>query len=116
VTSSPIGSVQGLSSNIQWQDLIDQMMQVDTARDLTPLQNRAKAQTATQTAWGSYSTVMSKLQTAAKALAAGSAFGNASVSVSGSPTTSRALLSARATSSAAPGTYGVQVVGLAAAQ
>ena len=36
----PIGSFSGLSSGFQWRDMVDQMMQLEISRKITPLQNR----------------------------------------------------------------------------
>jgi len=114
--TAPLTSIQGLSSGIQWQDLIDQIVQADTSRELTPVQNKVTADTNAQSAWTSYGTAMGALQTAVQPLATGSAFGSYAASVSPSPTSGATLLTASASSTATPGTYGVQVVSLAAAQ
>lgn len=116
MTTTPLGSVQGLSSGIQWQDLIDQIIQADTARELAPVQNQATAETKAQTAWTTYGTTMGALQTAVQPLATGTVFGASTASASASPTTGAALVSATASSTALPGTYGVQVLALATAQ
>src|SRR5579884_1319007 len=92
--SAPLGTVQGIASNIQWQDLIDQIIQADTAQELTPLQTQVTTQTNAQSAWSQYGTA----------------------TASPSPTSGAALLTATASSSAATGTYGVQVLSLASAQ
>ncbi|HVX41654.1 MAG TPA: flagellar filament capping protein FliD [Gemmatimonadaceae bacterium] len=115
-SSTPLTSIQGLASNIQWQDLIDQLIAADTASQLTPVQDRSKADAAASGAWTTYGQLSSSLSSAVLNLANGSAFSAFKVSGGTSPTTGASLVTASATSSAAPGSYGVQVLGLAAAQ
>src|SRR5579884_2556834 len=114
--SAPLGTVQGIASNIQWQDLIDQIIQADTAQELTPLQTQVTTQTNAQSAWSQYGTAIGALQSAMQPLASGSSFGTFTATASPSPTSGAALLTATASSSAATGTYGVQVLSLASAQ
>ncbi|HTE44460.1 MAG TPA: flagellar filament capping protein FliD [Gemmatimonadaceae bacterium] len=114
--SNPITSVQGLASGIKWQDIIDQLMQVDTANELQPVKDKAAAETKTLSAWSNYGSLSGTLLSTASVLADGSAFGGLSASVSNSGTTGRTLLSATTTTGAVAGTYGVQVLGTAAAQ
>ncbi len=114
--TSPISSIQGLASGIKWQDMIDQLIQVDTTNQLTPVQNKSAADTKTMNAWTSYGSLVSALETSAKGLADGSAFGAVTTSVAPSPTTGKTLVSAFANSSAVPGSYRVQVLGLASSQ
>jgi flagellar hook-associated protein 2 len=114
--SSPITSIQGLSSGIKWQDLVDQLIAVDTANELKPVTDAVTAKTATMNAWTSYGTAVSSLQASIKSLTDGTAFGQLAVSTPNSPTTSRTLLTATTSATATPGTYGVQVLSTAAAQ
>jgi flagellar hook-associated protein 2 len=114
--TSPITSVQGLASGIKWQDIIDQLIAVDTSNQLDPVKARADAQTKSMTAWSSYGSLASALQLSAKGLADGSAFSSVAISAPNSGVTSRTLLTATAATGAATGTYGVQVLGLATAQ
>jgi flagellar hook-associated protein 2 len=111
-----ITSVQGLASGIKWQDIIDELIQVDTSIQLQPVKDKAAAQSKTLSAWSTYGSLAGTLQTTAKGLADGSAFGQLSVSAPASATTSRTVLTATATAGASAGTYGVQVLGTAAAQ
>src|SRR4051812_14310134 len=113
---SSTSSVQGLASGIQWQDLIDQLMTVDSTNQLTPLTTKSTADTNKKSAWTAYGTAMSTLQTTLTNLMDGSIFDSMTVSAPASGSTSRTIVSATATSSAAPGSYGVQVLDTAAAQ
>src|SRR5579862_4573206 len=106
-STQPISSVQGLASGIQWQDLISQIIQNETAQDLTPITNQQSADKTAATAWQSFGTVMGSLRDAANALATPATLAGETATVSQSPS-GRTLLSATATSSAAPGTYSIQ--------
>jgi flagellar hook-associated protein 2 len=114
--STPITSIQGLGSGIKWQDLVDELISVDTAQQLTPIQNDSAAKTATMNGWAQFGTASGTLATAVSSLADGSAFGAVAISAPNSALTSRTLLTASATATAAPGTYNVQVVSTASAQ
>jgi flagellar hook-associated protein 2 len=114
--SSPITSIQGLGSGIKWQDLVDQLIAVDTAQQLKPVTIASAAKTATMNGWTAYGTAASTLLTSVNSLADGSAFGAVGITAPTSSVTGRALLSATATTAATPGTYNVQVLSVAAAQ
>jgi flagellar hook-associated protein 2 len=114
--AEPISSISGLASGIQWRDMIEQIMSIETRRQLDPITAQSSASKTRIDAWNAYSSVVAKLNTAAASLRDGTVFGNAKVTVGNSPTTSRALLSASATTGAAPGSYRVKVESLAAAE
>lgn len=111
--ADPIGSFSGLASGIQWRDMIDQIMQVETQRKLTPLQTQSAAQLSRKAAWGNLNGLLGKLSDASRGLRDRSAFEQFKVAAQNSPTSSRALFSASASTSAGPGTYGVEVRSLA---
>jgi flagellar hook-associated protein 2 len=115
-TSGATSSVQGLASGIQWQDLIDQLIQVDTTNQITPITNRITADGTKKNAWTSFGTAVSTLQTTLKGLTDGSAFNALLVNGAASGSTGRTLVTATATSAAQPGNYGVQVLSTASAQ
>src|SRR6185369_3243478 len=94
MASTPIGSVQGLSSNIQWKDLVDQIVAQDSARTLAPVTTRISADKTRASAWSSYKTLVGKLQDAAATLK-NSAFDLMKASVS-TDNSGRALVSASA--------------------
>ncbi|HEY0971251.1 MAG TPA: flagellar filament capping protein FliD, partial [Gemmatimonadales bacterium] len=110
-----IASFSGLASGIQWQDLIDQIMAAETARRVTPLNSQITLQQKRADAWKSYQGVVTKLADAAKGLRDGTAFGSYKAAASAGAG-GRALLSATASASAAPGSYKVEVVSLAKAE
>jgi flagellar hook-associated protein 2 len=115
MATDPIASFSGLASGVQWRDLVDQLMQVDATRRLTPLKDRATAEQKRADAWGQFSSLAAKFRDAAKTLRDASAFGAFKVNVSDSPVTGRPLLSATSSAAAAPGTYKVEVLDTARA-
>lgn len=116
MASQSTSSVQGLASGIQWQDLIDQLIQVDTTNQITPISDKITADQNKVSAWTAFGTAASTLQATLKNLVDGSVFNSLTVNAPASASTGRALLTATTTSSASPGTYGVQVLDTAAAQ
>lgn len=114
--ADPIGSVSGLASGVQWRDMVDQIMQLESQRTLDPLTARVTAQQNAVSAWNSYQSAVQAFGTAAGKLADGSAFGRATVNVGASLASGRALLSATATATADPGSYKVEVMSLARAE
>jgi flagellar hook-associated protein 2 len=110
-----IASFSGLASGIQWQDMIDQVMELEAARRVAPLTAQITTQQQRSAAWANYQVVLGKLSDAAKALRDGTAFGTNKVSTT-TGAGGRALVGATATSSAAPGTYKVEVLALAKAE
>lgn len=113
---SPIGSIQGLASGIQWQDMIDQIIALDTQRQLQPVKDLVTADQAKMDAWTGYQSVVTAFRDAAAKLSDATAFDGFSVNVGTSATTGRTLLTATASSTAAPGTYQAEVDSLAAAE
>jgi flagellar hook-associated protein 2 len=114
--SSPISSVNGLASGIQWQQMIDQIMQLEQSRTLDPITTQETTDQARLAAWQSYSDVVSKLRDAASTIRDGTAFTSFQASAAPSPTSNRTLLSATAASGAVPATYKVEVDDIARAE
>lgn len=111
--STPISSVSGLASGLQWQDLVDQIMAAESARRIAPLQIRERALRSSIDAWHGYSSAIAKLTAAAASLRDGSAFDAVKLSGGISPTTGRTLFTAAAAPGAATGSYRVEVLSLA---
>jgi flagellar hook-associated protein 2 len=100
-----------LASNVQWQDLIDQIMAQEQARTLAPVTNQiASAQTSVG-AWQSYQTLVAAVQTSAAALR-DTAF-DAATTTGGTTAAGQTVVSSTATSAATPGTYRTEVLSLA---
>ena len=114
-SSAPIGSISGLASGIQWQDMVDQIISLDKSRLLDPLTAQQTQEQAQLTAWQNYKTVVGGLQTAVSTLADGSAFDKFSVT-GGVSASGRTLLTATGTAGATPGTYKVEVDDVARAE
>jgi flagellar capping protein FliD len=108
-----IGSFSGLASGIQWRDLVDEMIRAERVRRVNPLSQQVSQDQRRIDAWGAFRTAVTRLEAASRKLQDGSAFAAFSTSGGTSPTSGRALVSASATESAAPGTYQVEVLGTA---
>lgn len=110
-----IASISGLASGIQWQDLIDQIMAQETARRVTPYNTQITLQQQRSEAWTAYQGILTRLSDASKALRDGTAFGSYQATA-GLGTGGRALVSVATNAAAAPGSYKVEVLGLASAE
>lgn len=115
-SSSPIGSVQGLASGIQWRDMIDQIMAAAQASTLDPVTAKQTADKARLAAWQSYNDVVGKLRDAASALQDPKTFGAFQASAGTSATTGKSVVSATAAAGAIAGNYQVEVDSLAQAE
>jgi len=113
--ADPIGSFSGVSSGIQWRDMVDQMMQIEIQRRFTPVQNQVDAAEKRRDAWNSFSGLLSKFSASARALQDGSAFGALTTSIGNGPA-GTPLFNATTSAAATPGTYQVKVVDLARAE
>jgi flagellar hook-associated protein 2 len=110
-----ISNISGLASGVQWRDLVDQIMAVETSRRLTPVIDKKDVAQKRYDAWGSFQSLVAKFRDATKALRDGSAFGTYKVNAGTSASTGRALVSATAAAGATPGTYSVEVDDIARA-
>lgn len=110
-----ISNISGLASGVQWRDLVDQIMAVETSRRLTPITDKQDVAQKRYDAWGSFSSLVAKFRDATKALRDGSAFGTFKANAAASAATGRALVSATASAGATPGNYTVEVTDVARA-
>lgn len=113
--SNPIGSFSGIASGVQWRDLVDQIMDIESARRLTPLQTRQTLSEKRVETWTAYQGLMTKFRDAARALNNSADFASFTVGGGTSGATGRTLLTASASSGASPGSFGVEVLDLARA-
>ena len=113
--ADPIGSFSGLASGVQWRDMVDQIMAIETSRKLTPVTDKKDTAQKRFDAWSSFSSLVATFRDAVKALRDGSAFSTFKVDASASPSSGRALVSATASAAATPGTYSVEVDDIARA-
>ncbi len=107
-----ISNVQGISSGIQWNDLIDVTMKAEEARYVTPLTDRIAKRAKEKDAWAKLSTLVQTLNDTARVVRR-AGLGGYAVTAPSSPTTSRTLLTATTTLAASPGRYRVEVLQLA---
>lgn len=110
--AEPIGTVSGLASGIQWRDMIDQIMQLEESRTLTPLDVRMARLATESAAWRDYKAVATRFQTAASALGKGDPFHAVASKVAASAT-GRTLATVSASATATPGTWALEVKSLA---
>ena len=111
--ATPLSSVQGLASSIQWQDLVTAVMNQEKSRLLDPVTNEITAAKSGVDAWTQFQTLVKTVNTSAVALRDGAI--GAVAATGGTTAAGRALFSATAESGATPGTYEAEVVSLARA-
>jgi flagellar hook-associated protein 2 len=110
--TTPIGSFQGLASGVQWRDLVDQIIEVETSRALGPVSSALNAENRRIEGWTALSAAVTKARDALAALKDGSAFRTRSATV-GTTASGRNLATVSGIASAAPGRYAVEVENLA---
>lgn len=109
--SSPI-NISGLSTGIQWGDIVDTTIKAYEARQVTPITDRITKRAEQKTAWSKMQSLVETLNTNARSLRR-TGFGGFLATVPASPSTSRTLLSATASLTATAGRYRVEVLQLA---
>lgn len=109
--SSPT-NISGLSTGIQWGDIVDSTVKAFEARQVTPITDRITKRAAQKTAWTKMQGFVETLNTNARAMRR-TGFGGFVATVPPSPSTSRTLLSATAALNATAGRYRVEVLQLA---
>ena len=87
-------NIPGLSSAIQWGDIVDATIRADEARNLTPLTNEIDQRAAQKTAWTSFKTMVDTLNENAR-LVRRTGFGGFTSTIPTSPTTGRVGASTR---------------------
>lgn len=112
--SNPVAGFSGLSSGIQWRDIVDQLVTIEQNRTVAPITARLDARAKEREAWKKFRELSFALNDASRTLRAGG-IGGFLATAGASPTTSRSLLSAAAGSGAAAGSYKVEVLSLAQA-
>lgn len=111
-----VSSVQGIVSGIKWQDIVDQLATINSTRDLDPITAQITANQTKTAAWNNYRSLAQSLSDAAKGFKDGTATSTLQVGGGTSATSGRALFSATASSTAIPGSYQVEVLGIAQAE
>jgi flagellar hook-associated protein 2 len=110
--SNPIANFSGLSSGVQWNDVIDRLVVAEEARLVAPVTRQLDLRTKQREAWRTFQGLVGTLSESARALRR-AGFGGFTATVPPSPASGRALVAASASGAAAPGRYRVEVVQLA---
>lgn len=105
-------NIGGLSSGVQWNDIVDSTMKAMEARNVKPITDRITLRGKQREAWTALQKLVEAMNGSALAVRR-SGIGGYTAAVPPSPTTSRTLLTATATSLATPGRYRVEVLQLA---
>jgi len=102
----------GLSSSIQWGDIVDATIDAEKARNLTPITAEIDKRAKQREAWTKLNGLVETLNESAR-MVRRTGFGGFTANVPSSPLTSRTLLTATPTLNAVPGRYRVEVLQLA---
>jgi flagellar hook-associated protein 2 len=98
----------GLSSGVQWNDIVDATVNALKARTVTPITNRITQRGEQRTAWTTLQGLVDTLNSAARGVRT-AGFGGFAATVPNSLTTGRSLFTATAGAQATPGRYRVEV-------
>lgn len=109
MASTSLSSVNGISSGVQWQDLVTQIMAAESARSVDPLTAKKTTAANAQAAWKSFQGVAAAFRDAASAIKDPALFGSTTIAV---PNGS-GILTASGSATAVPGRYDVEVLQLA---
>lgn len=109
--SSPV-NISGLSTGIQWGDIVDTTIKAYESRQVTPITDRITKRAAQKAAWTKMQGLVETLNTNARNLRR-TGFGGFVATVPTSPSTSRSLLTATPSLTATAGRYRVEVLQLA---
>lgn len=114
--SSPVGSFPGLGSTFDYTSLVDSLIQLQSQPGVA-MQARITAAQAQQSAYKTYSGLLSNLEATTSLMRDGTAFQGVNANVSNATAANgQTILSASASSGAAPGSYAVQVLQTAQAE
>jgi flagellar hook-associated protein 2 len=114
--SSPVGSFPGLGSSFDYSSLVDSLIQLQSQPGVA-MQTRITTAQAQQSAYQTYSGLLSNLEATTSLMRDGTAFQGVNASVSNATATNgQTILTASALSGASPGSYAVQVLQTAQAE
>lgn len=111
----PVGSFSGVTSGIQFRDLVDAIIAAER-RPVERAQTQVTAANSRKTALSAYRGVLATLRTAVTGLRDGTAFDARSATVVGTASGGRPVLRANGSAAAVPGRYNIEVLTLAAAE
>jgi flagellar hook-associated protein 2 len=114
--STAVGSFPGLGSTFDYTTLVDQLITIQSQPGVA-MQARITSEQAQLSEYKNYSGLLSNLETATSPMRSGTAFQGVTASVSNATAANgQTILSASASSGAAPGSYAVQVLQTAQAE
>jgi len=114
--TTPVSSFSGVVSGIQYRDLVDQIITAEGAA-ASRKRNQASQLKSRLEVIKTYRTLLDGFKSAARALREGGAFETTVTTVSGATTAAgRTVLGASSSAKAQPGSYAVEVLGVAAAE
>jgi flagellar hook-associated protein 2 len=105
-------NISGLTSGMQWTDLVDTTIKALEARSVTPITDRITLRNKQKDAWTKLQGLVDTLNSSALAVRR-TGFGGYLATAPTSATSGRSLLTATATNAATPGRYRVEVLQLA---
>lgn len=114
--TTPLTTISGLASNIQWRDIVDTIGNVERTRYVLPLNQRKTLQERRRTAYGDLQSRVQAFADAARTLRDGTAFRRTTATGGESATTGRQLVTTTTSTGAEPGLYRVEVRSLATAE
>jgi flagellar capping protein FliD len=94
--ATPVGTVNGVASGIQWQGMVDQIIALESHRTVDPLTTRQTALQSAAAAWTEFQLVVGKFRDAAQAVRDATSFSTLTGGASKSPTSSLDLVSVAA--------------------
>lgn len=106
------GRVSGLSSNINWNDMVDATVKAEEARLVTPFSDQIARRAKEREAWQKLQGLVTTLSDSARVMRR-TGMGGLTATLPPSPSTSRTLLSATTGLGAQAGTSNIEVVQLA---
>ncbi len=110
--TAPIANFSGLSSGVQWNDIVDSLVRVEEARLVTPLTSRLEKRAAERTAWTNFQKLVNTLNDQGRAVRV-AGFGGFVATAPKSPVSGLALFGAAASPLATAGRYRMEVLQLA---
>jgi len=110
--TAPIANFSGLSSGVQWNDIVDSLVRVEESRLVTPITSRLTKRTAEREAWTTFQKLVNTLNDQGRAIRV-AGFGGFLATAPKSPVSNQALFGAAASPIATPGRYRTEVLQLA---
>lgn len=110
--TAPVANFSGLSSGVQWNEIVDSVVAVDESRLVRPITDQLDRGTAQREAWTRFRSLVETLNESARAVRL-PGFGGFVATAPASAASGRTLFTAQASSLATAGRYRVEVLQLA---